>query len=330
MLPIRQILVPLDGSTTAESSLGHARAVARPLDVPLHLVRVVPPSAVSDRDGTQDPVRWRLERSDAEAYLAETARELRDDGFETETAVLAGRPAEEIVSYARRNGVDLVVLSRRGKDGCVGAPMGGTAYKVVYRIGTSVLLTPPGTGTASRDEVRYRRLLVPVDGSPASEWALQAAASLLPGRGGELVAARALELESSDSVRGPRRDAEAFLARARRRVSRPGLRLDEVPVVPADQAAGRLHVLAEERDVDLIVLSAHGRSTDVPWPYGSVATNLLLHGRRPTLVLQDQPEPRFAEPPEREKPVRRPATGRRSPQAGTSAPGSGGASPSDP
>ncbi len=328
MPPIREILVPLDGSRAAEASLVHARAVARPLDAPLHLVRVVTPTGPSDRDGAQDPVRWRLERSEAEAYLAETARRLRDDGFETEGAVLAGRPAEEIVSYARRNGVDLVVLTRRGEDGCAGAPMGGTAYKIVYRIGTSVLLTPSGKRTASTDEETYCRLLVPVDGSPGSEWALQAAGSLLSGRGGEMVAARALESVRSDDPEGPRRDAEAFLARARRRVSRPGLRLDEV-VVPADQAARRLHVLAEERDVDLVMLSAHGRSGEVPWPYGSVATNLLLHGRRPVLVLQDQPEPRFAEPPERESAARRPRAGRRTPESRESAVGAGSAGTSE-
>ena len=328
MPPIRQILVPLDGSPAAEASLAHARAVARPLGAPLHLVRVVPPSAASDRDGPQDPVRWRLERSEADTYLADTAGRLRDDGFETEAAVLAGRPAEEIVSYARRNGADLVVLTRSGKDDCVGAPMGGTAYKIVYRIGTSVLLIPSGTRTASADGEPYRRLLVPVDGSPASEWALQAAASLLSGRGGELVAARALESERSESTEGPRRDAEAFLARARRRISRPGLRLDDV-IVPADHDAKRLHSLAEERDVDLVILSAHGRSGEVPWPYGSVATNLLLHGRRPVLVLQDQPEPGPAEPPERESPALRPRAGRRTPESRESAAGAGSAGTSE-
>lgn len=328
MPPIREILVPLDGSRAAEASLAHARAVARPLDAPLHLVRVVPPTGPSDRDGAQDPVRWRLERSDAEAYLAETARRLRDDGFDTEVAVLAGRPSEEIVSYARRNGVDLVVLTRSGEDDCAGAPMGGTAYKIVYRIGTSVLLTPSDTRAASTDEEPYRRLLVPVDGSPASEWALQAAASLLSGRGGELVAARALESARSEGTEGSRRDAEAFLARARRRVARPGLRLEDV-VVPADHGAKRLHSLAEERDVDLVMLSAHGRSGEVPWPYGSVAANLLLHGRRPVLVLQDQPEPRLAEPPERESAARRPRAGRRTPESRESAVGTGSAGTSE-
>lgn len=343
MPPIREILVPLDGSRTAETALRHARALARPLDARLHLIRVV---CSSDRPVSRDPVDWRLQRSDARAYLREVARDHEELGFEVEKAVLAGGPADEIVSYARRNGVDVVVLTPTGEGGCRGAPVGGTAHKVIYRIGTSVLLARPdgerpGDAGPPADGDEYRRILVPVDGSPASEWALHAAASLLPESGGELVAACALEAESpaedetaptGDEERRPfrarrdRRDeAVSFLERARRKLDRPGLRLER-EVIPAAHVARRLHALAEEREADLVLLSAHGRSGAAPWPYGSVAANLLLHGRRPTLVLQDQPETSQAEPPQREEPVRPARTRPRTPESG----GGDGSSPSRP
>lgn len=342
MPPISEVLVPLDGSPAAEAALGHARALARPLGARLHLIRVV---ASSDgRVATRDPVQWRLERADAEAYLRETASRLEGDGFEVEWSVLAGGPVDEIVSYARREGVDVVVLTPTGEGHCRGAPVGGTAHKVIYRIGTSVLLArpdgaPPVEAGASADGEGYRRVLVPVDGSPASEWALHAAASLLPDAGGELVAACALETEETPEEEtapadGPeppppaagsdhRGDARSFLARARRQLDRPGLRLNS-EVIPAAHVARCLHDLAEERDADLVLLSAHGRSGEARWPYGSVATNLLMHGRRPTLVLQDQPETRQAEPPAREEPVR--PVSRRTRTSGTSRGGDGAGS----
>lgn len=311
MPPVREILVPLDGSREAETSLEHACSVARPLDARLHLLRVVAPSR---SDAAPDPVGWRLERGGAREYVAETGRRLRSDGFETEEAVLPGRPAEQVVAYARRNGVDLAVLTRSGAGDGGAAPMGGTAHEIVHRIGTSVLLAEPSPGSPSRAE-GYHRILVPVDGSPASEWALHTAASLLADGSGELVAARGLEAGGGDGEGVPSRDAEAHLERLRRRVARSGMRV-ETAGVSAEQAPRGLHGLAEDRDVDLVVMSAHGRSGPAPWPYGSVATNLLLHGRRPTLVLQDQPEAaRRAEPPEREEPRRRP----RSPQSRESA-----------
>lgn len=321
MPPIREILVPLDGSREAEPALRHGRGLARPLGARLHLIRVVAPS---DRNASRDPVQWRMERSEAEGYLRETAQSLEEDGLEVEESVLSGEPADEIVSYARRNAVDVVVLTPTGRGRCRGAPVGGTAYKVIYRIGTSVFLARPdgeasGDTSASADGDEYRRVLVPVDGSPPSEWALHAAASLLPDSGGELVAARALKTgrtpeDETTPVDGEERrgrstradargDARSFLARARRQLDRPGLTLDS-EVIPAAHVAQCLHALAEKRDADLVLLSAHGRSGAARWPYGSVATNLLLHGRRPTLVLQDQPELRQAEPPPREESVR--------------------------
>lgn len=300
MPPIRKILVPLDGSSDAEASLDHARSVARPLDAGLHLVRVV---TARGPEAGPDPVRWRLAKRDAEAYLAERGRRLRDDGFEVEESVLAGRPAEEIVSHARRHGADLVVLTRGGAGGSRGAPMGGTAHKVVYRIGASVLLLEPGPAGSPNGGAPYRKIMVPVDGSPASEWALRTAASLLPAAGGELLVARVLEPGGGDAGDRTRRDAEAGLEEMRRRVQRPGVRI-ETSVLSGECAARRLHALADERNVDLVMPSAHGRSGATPWPYGSVATNLLLHGRRPTLVLQDQPDRARAEPPRRAEPVR--------------------------
>jgi len=342
MPPIREVLVPLDGSRAAESALRHARALARPLDARLHLIRVV---CSSEPGGESDPVRWRLERADAREYLRETARRLEDDGFEVQRSVLAGGPADEIVSYARREGVDVVVLTPTGEGRCRGAPVGGTAHKVIYRIGTSVLLARPdgarpGDTGPSADGDEYRRVLVPVDGSPASEWALHAAASLLPDSGGELVAACAFEADGpaaeETAGRGERRDdaprpslreeADSFLEKARRQLERPGLRLDS-EVIPAAHVAQRLHALAEEREADLVLLSAHGRSGEAPWPYGSVATNLLMHGQRPTLVLQDQPENRRAEPPAREEPVRPVRTRPRAPGTPRAADGDGSSPP---
>lgn len=311
MAPIREILVPLDGSRAAEASLDHARAVARPLDARLHLVRVV---SSSRSDAARDPVAWRLERGDARSYVAETARRLRSEGFATEECVLPGRPAEETVAYARRNGVDLAVLTRTGAGGNRDAPMGGTAHKIVYGIGSSVLLAQPGPDGSSSGADGYRRIVVPLDGSPPSEWALLTAASLLADDAGELVAARALEPGGGGDGDARRREAESHLKRLGRRVAAPQMRL-KTTVVSGDHVAGRLHAVADECQADLVAVSAHGRSGAAPWPYGSVATNLLLHGRRPTLVLQDQPELRRAAPPEREESARPSRTRRRRPES---------------
>lgn len=307
---LRDILIPLDGSRDAEKALAHARVVGRSFGARLHLVRVVPSSA--DETG-EDPVAWRTKRTEAASYLRAAARPLAAGGLPVERSVVGGDPAERIVSLARRKGVDAVILTPTGSGGAGGggSGMGGTAHRVVDRVGSSVLLAreEPGDG--------YETVLSPVDGSAPSEWSLRAGGALVRPAGGELLAPYVVEMsgrgegEPADGSGGRARgrlerrrlEARAFLEEACGRLRRPGLRL-EPRVVTAAHAARRLHELAGESGADLVVLSAHGRSGSAPWPYGSVATNLLLYGSRSTLVLQDQPEGRSARPAAREEPVR--------------------------
>lgn len=295
MSALHDVLVPLDGSPSAEGAIPHARALALATGARLHLVRVVESSVDAS---TADPVQWRLDRGEARGYLEEVAGALEKDGAEVESSVLAGRPDEEIVGYARSEGVDLVILSPTGEGRCEEGPMGGTAHKIVDRIGTSVLLVRP-----EEEELRggYSTVMVPVDGSPASEWGLRSAATLLPESGGRLVVVHIVETLVAGSHRAEeeerigrsmlaarRRRAEEFLERACNRIERPGLRV-ESRVLPGAHVTRRLRQLADQEEADLVVLSAHGESGTAPWPFGSVATRMLQYGRRPTLVLQDQP-----------------------------------------
>ena len=48
-----------------------------------------------------------------------------------------------------------------------------------------------------------------------------------------------------------------------------------------------LHRMAEEKKVDLVILSAHGQHCEDRWPYGSVATSFIDYGNTTLLVLQD-------------------------------------------
>jgi nucleotide-binding universal stress UspA family protein len=50
-----------------------------------------------------------------------------------------------------------------------------------------------------------------------------------------------------------------------------------------------LHQIADENEVDLTILSAHGYSGDTRWPYGSVGLGFVVYGSTPLLILQDLP-----------------------------------------
>jgi nucleotide-binding universal stress UspA family protein len=54
-----------------------------------------------------------------------------------------------------------------------------------------------------------------------------------------------------------------------------------------------LHQIADESNVDLTILSAHGYSGDTRWPYGSVGLGFIVYGSTPLVILQDLPTDRI-------------------------------------
>lgn len=293
---IVHVVVPLDGSDRAEAALPHARVIAQVFGADVHLVRVIPPGRAGGI--TRDAVEWRLAQAEASRYLDGWGRRLREAGVDVSTEVLEGEPAREIVSVLRGREDDLVVLTPHGHSGATEYRLGGTAQKIVAEGGASLLLVRPGNG----DEGAYRSILVPVDGSPRGDWALCTAASIARAVGARLVIAHVVA--APERVPGPapestgsledrlmercRDAARAYLAERRDQLAGPDLEV-ETRVVASGRVAAALHRLASEIGADLMVVSAHGRSGAAPWPYGSVAGNLLSYAGIPVLVLQDQP-----------------------------------------
>lgn len=121
----RQVLVAVDFSEASERALGVAREYAVAFGARLHLLHVVPP--------TTDPVpQPRLE-----ALAAGLA-----GAVPVTTAVASGLPAAQIVRYAARNGIDLIVLGTHGRTGFSRALLGSVAEAVVRTAPCPVLTVP--------------------------------------------------------------------------------------------------------------------------------------------------------------------------------------------
>lgn len=58
-------------------------------------------------------------------------------------------------------------------------------------------------------------------------------------------------------------------------------------IVVSSQRARAIRAMADEADVDLVMVAAHGRTGDASERYGSVAARLLEGSGRPLIVLQD-------------------------------------------
>ncbi|THE66352.1 universal stress protein [Salinadaptatus halalkaliphilus] len=124
----QDLLLATDGSDGARQATQHAIELATRLESRLHVVSVAEegPHSSSKRDEMRAD-----EEGDAEAAVAETERLAEDHGIATTTTVLEGVPQEEIVAFAQRGSIDMIVVGTVGRTGVDHLLLGSVAEEVV-------------------------------------------------------------------------------------------------------------------------------------------------------------------------------------------------------
>jgi len=142
----KKMLVPLDGSGFSETSLEYVKALAKGCNVPeVVLFRVVEPIrgyAGMGGDNWYDDAQKRA-RVWTQDYLTRMADQLKKEGIPVKTAWAEGNAAEEILEYATKNKVDLIVMSTHGSSGVVRWVLGSVADRVVRHARAPVLVVSP-------------------------------------------------------------------------------------------------------------------------------------------------------------------------------------------
>jgi len=294
-----RILVALDGSRLAEAVIRHAAALAQSFESEVHLLTVI--ERDRDRNRPFDEFDWEMLRAQSSAYLHRLQGILVEQRINVFQQVVEGHPPTEIIKYCERQQIDLMLLSAYGLGGVTAFPCGSTVQKVIARAGLSVMIVrSEGSALMGLSPVSYRRILVLLDGSSRSDWALFLAARLAQAHEAELslvqvneepkVTQRVLakpqgrrlveqltELNTLDSLRHIE-ELKAQLPEGIQVRSRVLIAPSVPPVVEE---------IARADDVDLLVLCAHGNSDGGYWLYGPVSETVLAHTSRPVLVFQD-------------------------------------------
>jgi nucleotide-binding universal stress UspA family protein len=142
------ILVPTDGSDTAEHAVDHAVDIAEKYGADIHALYVVDTSAIDIGLGTEQVDRIQqghfgdmpeLEQRANEATDVVAAKaEARD--IKVTEAVVAGQPHKQIGNYATNNGVDLIVMGSAGRSGVRRALLGSVAERTLRSTKIPVLV----------------------------------------------------------------------------------------------------------------------------------------------------------------------------------------------
>ena len=147
----RKILAPLDGSELSECTLSHVREVAKGCQVTeVVLLYIVEPYHKGEMHYrhvglTEEEIHRGEVQEEAygREYLAGVADKMKKDGLTVKTEVVNGIPAEEIVDYAEKNGVDLIIMSTHGRSGIARWALGSVADRVLRHSVTPVLMAAP-------------------------------------------------------------------------------------------------------------------------------------------------------------------------------------------
>jgi nucleotide-binding universal stress UspA family protein len=137
----RRILLPLDGSPLAEQALPHAVALAKCFQAELTLLKILVP--VASNLNLPPGVVKKAEALTLEMtndYLAQVAAGIEENLNSVKIVTATGHPHEEIVRFAEKEQIDILVMCTRGHSGVSRWLMGSIADRVARSVNTPVLL----------------------------------------------------------------------------------------------------------------------------------------------------------------------------------------------
>lgn len=147
---IRKVLVPTDGSPAALRAAAYAAELKKldpAVEITVLAVQSVPRELIARKlywMATERPVTGGviedLFAEERERVLNATARVFRDAGLEVKVDHRSGDVAEEIASYAREGGFDLIVMGTRGASELSGLIVGSVSHKVIHLAPCPIIL----------------------------------------------------------------------------------------------------------------------------------------------------------------------------------------------
>jgi nucleotide-binding universal stress UspA family protein len=283
-MPEMKVLIPLDGSPLAEIALGALESIEALGPLRIKLVSVV--EAIEGMSEVARDEYLKREEHLLRAYLEGAAARINSERkvASLDSVVMAGRPLEIILDQARDFAPDLLLISSHGRSGLSRWRLGSVADGIVRSQTANTLVVGPN----GRLRAPMQSVLVGLDGSGLAESALPTATALAASFGATLHLVRVISLPFSASeeyqvyLDDLTAHARSYLEEVRAKLSFSGkVELAARVGAPAD----RLIDYAAAHDINLAVISSHGRGGIARAALGSVAGRL-VGGPVPVLIVR--------------------------------------------
>ena len=296
---IQRILFATDFSRWAQRAEDYACALACSWRASLTVLSVAefPPGLNPDYSVNQQYLADLLKHASSQLVDLKGRAERR--GIAVTTRVATGIPSEEVITTARAEDSDLLVVGTRGKTGLAHILLGSTAERVIRGAPCPVLAVRMEPADIEQEEgvlsrpVTLERILVPVDFSDCSLDALEYAVVVAQQAKASLMLLHVLEPLSYglDFTLSHSRTRELVRENWTKRLEdlASSLKVTDVPVevqlrggLPADSILDTAQTLP----CDLIVMGTHGRRGISHIVSGSVAEAVLRKAHCPVIAVR--------------------------------------------
>ncbi|MBV8881634.1 MAG: universal stress protein, partial [Planctomycetaceae bacterium] len=169
---IQKFLTALDGSKASESILPYLETLLGTQDADVTLAQVV-------------PFAEQGEMQRAHSYLSRISKRLRDKGAVVNVQVLSGTPASALVELATRGQYSVILMCSHVRKGLPRLVLGSVAEEVLRLSPVPVLVVHPLADPNRKP--RFKRIVVPLDGSHRSASILPHVASLAKATGSKIL-----------------------------------------------------------------------------------------------------------------------------------------------
>jgi nucleotide-binding universal stress UspA family protein len=297
-----RLLIPLDGSKTAEKVLPYARFLAGKLKLTVELLQAIEVVEIGKRlapDKAQflNTVLENVARR-SEQYLKEVAGIFT--GVDVKCTVEKGIAGEVIIDKAAADKGTLISMATHGRSGIERWLLGSVAEKVLHGATNPLLLIRAKEGAKTEGEANLRSVIVPLDGSELAEQVLPTVTELAKQLNLEVVLFRAYTMPISALAVDPegyyvvpdeqlisalRDEALAYLEKKTEAMKKLGV--EKVSYIAEyGLAADEIISLARKTPDDLIAMCTHGHSGVKRWVLGSVTETVVRHSGDPVLVIR--------------------------------------------
>ncbi len=273
---LEQIVVPLDGSNTAEMVLPYVTEIASRCGSEVILIRVSEPNTLMFKE--------------YRSYLEDVATRVRSDFISwrasdqtgVETAVPLGSPVIEILRFVSDRNCGLVAIASRGASNQEQWPLGDTADKILRGSNCPVLLIRKRTNGPLLEEKRiFRKIMLPLDGSKWGEAAVNLVQALALALEAEVILFHVNRTNASEQRR---RALSSYFESMAGTLKEGGVKVTSI--IAEGPPADMILDYAKANDIDLIAMSTHGRSGINRWVFGSVTEKVLHAGDTAVLVVR--------------------------------------------